>query len=46
MIILLIHNEQLIKFVVILKPDVCIISGRLTICIVSAPQRSTNMVSP
>ena len=36
---LLARSEQLIKFVAILKPDVCIISGR-HIC---APRRSTNM---
>ena len=34
--------NNLIKFVAILQPDVCIISGR-HIC---APQRSTNMASP
>ena len=39
---LLVCSKQLIKFVAILKPDVCIISGR-HIC---APWRSTNMASP
>ena len=36
---LLARSEQLIKLVAILKPDVCVISGR-HIC---APRRSTNM---
>ena len=38
---MLVRSEQLIKFVAILKPDVCIISG----CHVCAPQRNTNMMS-
>ena len=38
----LVRSEQLIKFVAILIPDVCIISGR-HIC---TPRMSTNMASP